>query len=574
MPGAALAVVLLASVLGLLCTRIGDYDDGILLLGARLVLAGKLPYRDFYAHYGPFGFSLQALFSGILRNPPVALRMGESIALVLLGVAGFVAGRRRAGAVGAWSAAAYALVLSAAASLASFYGVALCLAALGAFAMASSAGFPGDGERAAPEAAATRWAAVSGVFLALAVLTRPAFAAYSAVALAGLGLAAGTRRDRARLLPILAVSCAATLVAAWLILYRDLSPIQAFDATVLFPRRLLEGGLRYREASFLRAPLPVAFLLATLHAALPLLWTLGLPSRRGRLVGAAAILASGALPLWLRVSTRPERDGVLVAAGAIAIALVLIARERRALRENAALRVAALFGLAAAASEHYLWARADRPHFLPLLVIAAAGAAAVSVVVRPAARALLLGLFAFVCGTFLRSPVSVLFPAESLSQGGLTSVRQRWRAPHASWKSVWPCGDIAADAHDAVAFADRHADPGSLFVAVASNQSFADQDPILLFLLSARLPYTRWYQYDTGVQDTAAVQRQMLEELESSGSRTAVVWSIEGYGARGPEAGGRPRTPFDEAFDRLYPVRGPRFGLYETRLRAGAAPSP
>jgi hypothetical protein len=151
-------------------------------------------------------------------------------------------------------------------------------------------------------------------------------------------------------------------------------------------------------------------------------------------------------------------------------------------------------------------------------------------------------------------------------------VRQRWHAPRSSWKSVWPCGEIPADAIAAVARADRLADPKSRFVAVASNQAFADQDPILLFLLSSRLPYTRWYQYDPGVQDTAPVQREMIEELENSGSRTAVVWSIEVYGASGPEAGGRPRTPFDEAFDRLYPVRGPRIGLYELRYRAGASP--
>ena len=557
--------MLLVSVLGLLCTRIGDYDDGILLLGARLVLAGEVPYRDFYAHYGPLGFSLQGLLSGILRNPPLALRIGESLALALLSAAGFVAMRRReARSAPGWAAVGFTLVLSAAALFASFYGLAFALAALGAFAMASSAG--------ESTAAANRWAAGAGVLLAFAVLTRPAFAAYASVALAGVPLAGGTRRDRLRLLPILALSAAASAAAAWLLLFRDISPAQAFDATVLLPRRLFEGGQRYREAAFLRAPLPVAYLLACVHAAVPLLWAAALPSRRGRIAGAAAVLASGALPLWLRVSTRPQRDGVLVAAGAIAIALLLVVLERRTLRDDSSLRVAALFGLAAAAFEHYLWARADRPHFLPFLVLGAAGGAVAFAELRPFARAVLAGFFLFVCGMFLKSPASVLLPAESVWLGGLAAVRQRWHAPGASWKSVWPCAEIPADAIAAVARADRLADPNSRFVAVASNQAFADQDPILLFLLSARLPYTRWYQYDPGVQDTAPVQQQMIEELANSGSRTAVVWSIEVYGARGPEAGGRARTPFDEAFDRLYPVRGPRIGLYELRYRAGASP--
>ena len=567
--GVALAAVLLASVLGLLCTRIGDYDDCILLLGARLVLAGQVPYRDFYAHYGPLGFSLQALLSGILRNPPLALRIGESLALVLLGAAGFFCapapGRpSAAGGPRSWAAVAFALVLSAAALLASFYGLAFTVAALGAFAMATSAG--------EDAAAANRWAAGAGVLLALAVLIRPAFAVYASVALAGMALAGGTRRDRTRLLPILALSAAAGAAAAWLLLFRDLSPAQAFDATVVVPRRLFEGGQRYREAAFLRAPLPLAYLLATVHAAIPLLWAAALPSRRGRIAGAAGVLVSGALPLWLRVSTRPQRDGILVAAGAVAIALLLIGLERRTLRDDATIRSAALFGLAAAAFEHYLWARADRPHFLPFLVLGAAGAAVAFAELRPLARGLLAGFFLFVCGMFLKSPGSVLLPAESVWNGGLAAVRQRWHAPRSSWKSVWPCGEIPADAIAAVARADRLADPKSRFVAVASNQAFADQDPILLFLLSSRLPYTRWYQYDPGVQDTAPIQREMIEELENSGSRTAVVWSIEVYGASGPEAGGRPRTPFDEAFDRLYPVRGPRIGLYELRYRAGASP--
>jgi hypothetical protein len=404
------------------------------------------------------------------------------------------------------------------------------------------------------------------------MLIRPAFAVYASVALGGVALAAGTRRDRTRLLPILAISAAAGSVAAWLLLFRNISPAQAFDATVLVPRRLFEGGQRYREAAFLRAPLPVAYLLASVHAAVPLLWTAALPSRRGRIAGAAAILASGALPLWLRVSTQPQRDGVLVAAGAVAIALLLIGLERRTLRDNPTIRSAALFGLAAAAFEHYLWARADRPHFLPFLVLGAAGGAVAFAELRPLARAVLVGFFLFVCGMFLKSPASVLLPAESVWSGGLAAVRQRWHSPRASWKSIWPCGEIPADAIAAVARADRNADPNSRFVAVASNQAFVDQDPILLFLLSARLPYTRWYQYDPGVQDTAPIQQRMIRELENSGSLTAVVWSIEVYGAREPEAGGRARTPFDEAFDRLYPVRGPRIGLYELRYRAGASP--
>jgi hypothetical protein len=560
LPAAALILVLLASAAGLLCTRIGSYDDGILLMGARMVRAGRLPYVDFYAHYGPLGFSLQALLWSLVGNPPVSLRIGQALLLALLGAGALLAARRHgAGAAGAWAAAAFALALSPAALLASFYGTALALAALGAFAGSLSAGPRAD-----------LWAAAAGAALAAAALTRPIFAVYAAAAMAGVALAAGSSEDRRRRLPILALAAAVAAAAAWLLLYRRIAPALALDATVFFPRRLLAHGARYREAAFLTAaPLPLAFLFTTLLAAIPLLWLAPLRSRRSRALAAAGILASGALPLWLRVSAHPERDGGLVAGGVFAVALALIAAERQTLRANGALRAAALFGLAAAASEHYLWARADRPHFLPFLVAGAAGAALASVELRAAGRAVLLLFFLFLYGVFLRSPENVLLPAESLWRGGLAAAVQRWRSPHAGWKAIWPCGEVPADAAAAAAFADRHADPGSRFVAVGSDQAFADQNPILLFLLSARLPYTRWYQYDPGVQDSPPVQRQMIEELERSGSRTAVVWFTEVYRQGEPHgAAAAGRTPFDEAFDRLYPVRGPRLGLYEIRLRA------
>jgi hypothetical protein len=557
LPATAVIAVLLASAAGLLCTRIGNYDDSILLMGARMVRAGRLPYVDFYTHYGPLGFSLQGLFSGLLGSPPVALRIGQAIFLAVLGGAALLAARRRGGLAGAWAAAAFTLALSPVALLAAFYGVALTLVALGAFALASAGSAP----------RADRWAVAGGAALAAAALTRPIFAAYASFAVAGLALAAGSSDDRKRRLPILLVACAVAVGAAWLLLYRGIPPARAFEATILFPRRLLEHGGRYREAPFLRAPLPLAFLHTSLLAAIPLLWSLARPSRRGRVLAVAGILASGALPLWLRVSARPEKDGVFVAGGAAAIVLALMAAERRALRESAVLRAAALFGLAAAAFEHYLWARADRPHFLPLLIAGAAGAALVSLELRAVGRAVLLVFFLFLYGVFLRSPESALGPVASLWQGGLTAIVQRGRAPHASWRSIWPCSEIWADAAAAAAFADRHADPASRFVAVGSDQSFADQDPVLLFLLSARLPYTRWYQYDPGVQDSPPVQRQMIEELERSGSRTAVVWFTDVF-TEGAPAGAARRTPFDDAFDRLFPVRGPRIGLYEIRLRA------
>ncbi len=154
---------------------------------------------------------------------------------------------------------------------------------------------------------------------------------------------------------------------------------------------------------------------------------------------------------------------------------------------------------------------------------------------------------------------------------------RRLRSGTATGWNAWPSADVEADAAQAVALADQDAAPSSRFVAVASSQAVTDQDPVLLFLLSSRLPYTRWFQYDPGLQSSPRIQQEMIEELTRSQSRTAVVWRAEAWMLELP---GRPLppTPFDEAFDRLYPVVVARVGLYEVRRRvesgppAGAAP--
>jgi len=82
------------SVVGLLCRRLGVYDDSLLLLGARLVGAGREPYRDFYTHYGPFGYTLLAGPLQALVNPGVTLRAVQAAALVGLTILLFAAVRR------------------------------------------------------------------------------------------------------------------------------------------------------------------------------------------------------------------------------------------------------------------------------------------------------------------------------------------------------------------------------------------------------------------------------------------------------------------------------------------------
>jgi hypothetical protein len=76
---ATTALLTALSALGLLCTRLGVFDDGALMLGARLARMGKLPYLDFHTLYGPLGYTLLGELLGAAKNPGLALRLGQAV---------------------------------------------------------------------------------------------------------------------------------------------------------------------------------------------------------------------------------------------------------------------------------------------------------------------------------------------------------------------------------------------------------------------------------------------------------------------------------------------------------------
>jgi len=150
----------------------------------------------------------------------------------------------------------------------------------------------------------------------------------------------------------------------------------------------------------------------------------------------------------------------------------------------------------------------------------------------------------------------------------VTRTLEHVRQPGARWSTFWPAGEISSDALNVVAIADRNANPASRFVAVGSSQAESSGNPILLFLLSSRLPYTKWWAYDPGVQNSPAIQREMERELASSGSRTAVVWPAQEYFYEPPHGMESLRlTGFDEQFRLFYPEQAARVGHYELRVR-------
>jgi hypothetical protein len=540
-------LILMASALGLLSAPIGFYDDSLFLLGARLVAIGKTPYVDFYTHYGPLGYTILAFLVRLVGNPGMALRIVEILLLAWLAVLWHALFRFlqpgkpfREHPVPLLVVAASAVALQAA-----FLGFAFATTAFTLFLFAGSTAW---------RLPATVLNVAAGAALAVALLIRPAFAAYGAGALLFMSVAVRPRAEGSpnplNALAIFFGTAVCSVLLLWLFLYPGISPALAFRATVLMPARLVgAGGARYLDPEFLLAAGINGFgLVATTIA-----WGIAGLRKKTRYLAAACVAAGGFLPLLLTVSDRPARDALFISLTLFVLACALVYTARRVLQESALVRASAGFGLVSAAFGHYFWVRADRGHLLPMLTLALVGAMLLLASLRVALRAAVLGFFLF---TYVSAAPAPFFPATLLLKGGVAASLRPWR-----------CTVVRADARDAVAFADSRADPKSRFVAVGSSQAWSSADPILLFLNSSRLPYTKWFQYDPGLQTSESVQKEMERELEKSGSRTAVVWRADKYLFDRLRPSLKARSPFDEFFDKLYPLTTARIGEYEVRMR-------
>lgn len=543
-------LVVAASALGLLCTRVGAYDDGLLLVGARVVGAGRLPYRDFYTHYGPLGYFLLEPPMRWIRNPGIALRVAQASALAAVLVLLLSALRRSAVSAGPMLFGFAALLFSAALSYPAFLGFAFAASALAAaVACRASSGTRGRA-----------WLLAAAALLAAAFWTRAAFAAYAAGALVFLELLHPDADARRRLsLGVLAAAFAGG--ALWLAFFPALGARTIAEGMLLAPARLVTLGPRFRIPGFVTAGLPWSALIGGAIAAAPFLWTVALTGRRVRRIAAGAILLGAALPVALTPATK--WIGALLTVTNLALALLIGVLSRDEIRRTPSLWAAAAFGLAASAFGHYYWIRPDFTHLYPLLSLSAAAVLfTASSPIRTLAAALVLALPLVPLGA--DDPEIPLF---RLAQGGLARAVENAARPGARLATLWPAGEFSSDAAEAVSLADRLSDRGSRFVAYGSEQSWTPGDPVFLFLLSSRLPYTRWFQYDPGVQSSPPIQQEMIREIEASGSRAAVVWRSESYYFDAPPAALAGRSPFDAYVDRAFPSVVRSFGSYEVRTR-------
>jgi hypothetical protein len=550
------ALIVFASTLGLLSIPMGVYDDSLLIVGARLMAAGKLPYLDFYTHYGPLGYTLIEGLSRLTHNPLLAMRILQAALLALVAVLGHVAVRLSSPAPNRSEIAVplAVLALSGSAAFISFLGFGFTTASLLMYVSA----------RGSRSSRARRLFGLgSGVALAMGALSRPAFAGYFGGAL--LLAESVLFRRRARFdrswapFGFLLVGAIAGGGLLWCLLYRRITLPVAFEAALLAPMRLTGGGTRYLEPGFLlRSPL-IAILSGAAICAANLVWALFAPSRPTRILGLSCSLVIGLFPVLYRLSF-PERPLSFFGLVVFVLCFVPFLPAGRVLRESTDLAAAAIAGLAGAAFAHYVWTRFDGPHLLPSFGLAASSAALCWTRMRVPGRVAVLALFLVIYGIAARSWADPILPLARL-RGDAFPVFEKGRLR-------WPFEDLPSDPAKAVALADANADPRSRFVAVASSHAVSQGSPVLLFALSSRLPYTKWFQYDPGLQTSPPVQRHMERELLDSGSRTAVVWRADRFLFDRKRKPTSTRSELDAFFDRLYPRVIGRFGDFEVRQRA------
>jgi len=556
-----LAALFAGCVAGLFSRTMDLYDESILVLGARLVRAGQLPYVDFYAHYGPLGFNLMSWFLPV-GNPGLALRLAQSAAVFL--VAGVLLGlwrTRRKDALG-WTAAALVglidLQITTALAHPHFFGYALALTAVGLLLGAEGASNPSTARAAE---------AASGACLGLAALVRPAFGVYACAGMAAFLWAAHAPARAARRLAVLLFSALGAAGLTWLLLYRDLPLSDAYVATFVVPTRLTQNSSRFVLPRFGWAGWSpdAALWLGGLHlAALFALATLGAilsRQRAARWTGLAGTAAAALLVVALGSSQNPSR---LSSYGTLLLFVVAAAAWRLARPPEGAGFYglgACLCGLMAIAFFHYYLTRADHAHMTPALALSTAA----GILALPGLSRLGRCLAAVLLVAALRSPTL------AVERSLLAGIGRAPAVPSVSTSTGfgrrWPASMFPSEAVDAVKEADRAADPASRFVAAASDHSSAEGSAVILFVLSSRLPYTKYYQYDPGVQTSALIQARMEEELERSGSRSAVLWSARSFGGPDPGGGAPPATPLDRRIRELYPVEAARFGGLTLRLR-------
>jgi hypothetical protein len=326
----ALAVTLFFSlaVVRFLVAPLDRHDEGVTLTNAALSAAGQVPFRDYWATYGPLdSYLLAAAFKLFAVNVVVERALGVVVLALLSVVAYVLTGRLglRGGIrlllTGLISVVPLAVPAFNSAFLANLIGVSAALAFLCSL----------DGDR-------RRWPLLAGALVGLASFSRPEFALALGTGLGAGYLAMGLTGPslRARLLPyvlggagVSGVLWGATVLMAGMTVWTDLVNY----AVSLYPQaRSIPFGRGHEGVAVI--VLGIAFALIWVWAAVRAYRQRSAPDERARLV---ALVLSGLLVFtWVR--TRADGAHAMDAwpLTAVLLALLLERRDRRARRVGGA----------------------------------------------------------------------------------------------------------------------------------------------------------------------------------------------------------------------------------------------
>ena len=512
--GAVLLGIGLWALAGALRKPIGLYDEGIPLTDAQLLLAGRVPFRDFYSNYPPGVFLLLAAAFRLLGTSVLVERgVGLVLHLGVAAAAGRVAGRLRGRPFDLLASGLVLLWLSRIGDTAYAWLAALAVALAFSARWISSAQSPGGATFAA-----------TGITLGAVSWFRHDLAAYLALAVtavlsADLLLArwsgrsgAISRRSAAGLL-LGALGAAATFWSLWLWLAgpaRILGDLVVEQARHVQPSRVL--------------PLPPLFSLTRAEAI-----SLRLPAFLADVFPAAVVLGLAGPPLALVAALLPRAARV---------------PSPKLLLGLAALSLAVL---------PQLLGRTDLTHALyavpPALVLASLWVTGEGGPARRAVVALLLAAPPLLGLKELRVPSRPeAFPELSRARG----------VPD----------DEAAARRVVLAFVASHTQPGEPIFVGAVDHRWIFVNEMDLYFLADRPGGTRTMQFDPGLTNRPDVQAQMASELERSGTRVAVLSSRHNRSFE-PNASARPGSPDLDAYLRAHfsiaGVAGPYLLLLRTR---------
>jgi hypothetical protein len=463
--GAAAALLLTTSA------RVGTYDEGLVLTGALRVLHGEWPSRDFYANYGPAQFACVAGAFQLLGTSVLSARVWDALSQALLVPMVWLALRP----LGSQALRAAALALASALLIdraQHLYPVAVCAALSFAAGVVAARALA----RRAP------WQAfwpVTPLLVALFCFRYDlALGVGAALALAVGAVLVLQRRSgsvaRAQALRIvafngllLAAGCAAALaLLAWAgALAPALSDLWTYNgANYVQMRSLPFPGPR----ELLRSPLAGLCVYFAPPAVALALATLVRRSRR------AAPGAGGAGP--------DERAITALVFACLALPFFAKGSVRVSAQAMVPADLAAIVALAACADSWRTTARARR------WTLAIAGVA-----------------LALALGGRVRKSVW-------LAQRPEAAERFPWFAPF----SVEP------ERFAAASYVRDHSAPEERVLSATGRHDRVVLDDNAFYFLAQRLPGTRWHHYDPGVQTSAAVQIEMIAELERHGVRWIV----------------------------------------------------